>query len=253
MRIVGTVQARMGSSRLPGKVLMPILGRPMLELQVERVKQSRLIDEIVIATSVERGDDPIEQWASRFGVACFRGSEEDLLSRVVGALKASQADIHVEFMGDNPIPDPMLIDSFIGYSLRYRERYDYVTNTLKTTYPPGAEVSVYPAAVLFDAEARASDPILREHVGLSISRYPERYRICNLEAPASLRYPDLYLEVDTSEDLEVVSAVFEHFYPRNPGFSLAQAIDFLLSHPELAERNRQVARRWRAFRQDAIR
>ena len=250
MKIAATIQARTGSSRLPGKVLLPILGRPMLALQVERIRQSRLIDEIILSTSLDKRDDPIERLARESGVSCFRGSETDVLGRVVGALKSFRVDIHVEFLGDSPLPDPLLVDSFIGFYLKHSDQYDYVTNGLKTTYPPGAEVSLYPSRVLFDAEQHANDAALREHVGCHITRHPERYRICNLEAPPWFHEPELYLEVDTQEDFEVISAIYEHFYPKNPGFGLAEIIQFMKDHPELSERNRHVERRWKAFRRD---
>ena len=250
MKIAATIQARMRSSRLPGKVLKPILGKPMLSLQIERIQRCMLIDDIIIATSVEELDDPVEQLARDIGVSCFRGSEDDVLSRVVGALKAYQVDVHVEFMGDNPIPDPMLVDSFIGYYLKNADRYDYVTNAMKTTYPPGAEVYIYPSAVLYDAESRVAETALREHVAVNIDQHPERYRLCNLEAPPWFRYPKLHFEVDTQEDFEVVSAIYEHFYPENPGFGLAHVIEFMNSHQELVLQNSGVERRWKKFRQE---
>lgn len=250
MKIAATVQARMGSSRLPGKVLKTIVGKPMLALQIERIQHSMLIDEVIIATSVEKQDDPIEELTGKIGVQCYRGSEENVLSRIVGALKAFQVGINVEFMGDNPIPDPLLVDAVIGYYLKHADEYDYVTNALKTTYPPGAEVYVYPTEILFDAESKVTDPALREHVGLHIYQHPERYHICNLEAPPWFHYPDLHLEVDVQEDFEVISAIYEHFYPHNPGFSLAQVIDFMNANPELAAKNRHVERRWKELRQD---
>jgi spore coat polysaccharide biosynthesis protein SpsF len=250
MKIGATIQARMGSTRLPGKVLKEIVGRPMLALQIERLQQCRLIDEIILATSVAPQDDVLAELAANLGIGCFRGSEEDVISRVVGALRAFRVDIHAEFMGDNPLPDPMLVDAIIGYYLKHQNDYDYVTNSLKTTYPPGAEVFVYPAAVLYDAESRVEDDRLREHVGIHIFQHPERYRLCNLEAPPWYHYPDLHLEVDTQEDFEVITAIFEHFYPSNPGFTLAQIIDFMKSHPALSSANKEVERRWKAFRPD---
>jgi len=117
VKITATIQARMGSSRFPGKVLMPIVGKPMLALQIERIQRSMLIDEIIVATTENPNDDPIEHLAEEVGVSCFRGSEDDVLSRVVGALKAFNTDVHVEFMGDNPMPDMMVLDSIIGYYL----------------------------------------------------------------------------------------------------------------------------------------
>ena len=250
IRIAATVQARMGSSRLPGKVLKTIVGKPMLALQVERIQRSLLIDKVIIATSTEKQDDVIERLASDIGVQCFRGSENDVLSRIVGALKAFEVDINVEFMGDNPMPDPMLVDSVIGFYLKHADRYDFVTNSLKTTYPPGAEVSVHPSQVLYDADNLTVDSPERQHVSIHIWQRPERFRICNLEAPAWFHYPKLFLEVDTETDFEVVSAIYEHFYPENPGFGLAQVIDFMNANPGLASRNSQVERRWKAYRQD---
>jgi spore coat polysaccharide biosynthesis protein SpsF len=249
-KVDATIQARRASSRLSGKVLKAIVGKPMLELQIERIRQSRLIDRVIIATTDQPQDDAIHDLADRLGCPCFRGSEDDVLGRVVGALIAHDVDVHVEFQGDNPMPDALLVDAIIGYYLKHAGEYDYVTNALKTTYPPGAEVAVYAAAVLIDAERRAGTTPLREHVGMHIYQQPERYRVQNLEAPAWLRRPDLHLEVDTEEDFALVSAVFEHFYPTNPGFSLSQVIEFTDGHAELAARTRGIERRWKRFRQD---
>lgn len=249
MKIGATIQARMGSSRLPGKVLMPIVGKPMLELQTERILQSHLIDSLIIATSTQAQDDPIEQLAKRLGVFCYRGSEENVLNRITQALRTYQVDLHVEFKGDGPLVDPLLVDAMIGYYLKSQDRIDYLTNGMKTTYPPGMEVTIYPASVLWDAESRIRDPADLEHVAWNIESHADRYRLYNLEAPAWFHYPEFYLEVDTPEDFEVVSAVFENFYPENPGFGLAQMIDFMKKHPELANRNRFVHRRWKIFRE----
>ena len=250
MKIGATIQARMDSSRLPGKVLKPILGRPMLALQIERIRRSILIDETIIATTDQPADAPIAALADELGIGCFRGSEDDVLGRVAGAVRAFGLDVNVEFMADNPIPDPLLIDEVIGFYLKHAGEYDYVTNALITTYPPGAEVTVYPARTILDADARCVDPALREHVGPNVYQHPERYRIHNLEAPPWFDVPELHLEVDVQEDLEVVTAVYEGLYPDNPGFGLQQVIDFMRARPELAARNRDVPRRWTAFRQD---
>ena len=251
LKIGATVQARVGSSRLPSKVLRPIMGKPMIELQVDRIRQSLLIDEVIIATSIEKQDDAIEELAHVIGVSCFRGSENDVLSRIVNALKVSKVDVNVEFMGDNPVPDPMLIDTIIGFYLKNSHKYDYVTNALKTTYPPGMEVFVYPSHVLFDAEKYVpEDDPLREHVGIHIYQHPERYRIKNIEAPEWYNYPDLHLEVDTQEDFDLVSMIYEHFYHSNPGFTLAQIIDYMKSNTELFNINKHIERRWKEFRKD---
>ncbi len=247
MKIDATIQARLGSSRLPGKVLKEISGKPLLEIQIERLRRSRHIDRIIIATTHSPANDQIEALASRLGCGCFRGSEDDVLGRLVGALAAFGVETHAEFQGDNPLPDPGLVDFVVGFFLEHPE-FDYVTNALKTTYPPGQEVSVYRAATLADAEKHAIGSLLREHVGLHIYQNPDRYRIHNIEAPSEFRRPDFHLEVDTEEDFRLVEAVYNHFMPHHPGFSLSDMIAFLDANPDLAGQNTAVPRRWQKFR-----
>ncbi len=250
MNIVATIQARMASTRLPGKVLREVAGKPLLLYQVERLSQSKLIDDLIIATSRSPSDDRLEDFAKKNGLKVFRGSENDVLQRIVDALSCYGVDVHVEFMGDNPIPDPNLVDSIIGFYLKHKDKYDYVTNALKTTFPPGFEVSVYPSRVLY-AAAEEADAGLREHVGLHIYSRPDRFRIYNIEADTSIsRAADYHFEVDTLEDFEVLSAVIEHFMPRNPYFSMGEAIEFLRQHPDLSKKNAGVERRWRTFRKE---
>lgn len=247
MSIDATIQARMGSSRLPGKVLKTIVGKPLLALQVERIRQSQLIDRVIITTSDLPQDDPIEALAEELGVLCYRGSENDVLGRVVAALKKYRVDLHLEFHGDSPLPDPFLIDTMVGFYLKYENRFDLVTNALRTTYPPGTEAWIYPAEVLFDAEKNVKDIAARESVSDHIYSHTDRYQACNLEAPPWLYYPNFYLEVDTPLDFQMVRMIFEHFYPQDPGFSLRQIIDFLLTHPEIAALNQHEVRRWKEF------
>jgi spore coat polysaccharide biosynthesis protein SpsF len=137
LRADATIQARMGSSRLPGKVLMPVVGEPLLLRLVERIKRSQSIDRVIIATTTNSQDDPVARLAESMGCLCFRGSEEDVLGRVVGALRQYDVQVHAEFQGDNALPDPVLIDEVVGYYFEHSQQYDYVTTALKTTYPPG--------------------------------------------------------------------------------------------------------------------
>jgi spore coat polysaccharide biosynthesis protein SpsF len=245
-----TIQARLGSSRLPGKVLKPILGRPLLEYQIERIRRSKIIKRVIIATTTSSQDDAIVELAQRIGCDCSRGSENDVVGRVLRALDEFKIEVNAEFQGDNSVPDPDVIDHVIGYYLEHSDEFDYVTNALKTTYPPGLEVSVYPRSVLADAASRIVDPALREYVGIHIYQHPEWHRIKNLEAPPEFRRPNLHLEVDTQEDFELVSAIYEHFMPTKPEFSLADVIAFTDANPDLARRNIHVERRWKKFRND---
>ncbi len=250
MKITATVQARMGSSRLPGKVLKLIGGKPMLQRQIERIKRSRLIDEIVVATTNSHNDDPIVDLARQLQVNIFRGSEDNVLGRIAGLLKEYHVDLHVELIGDSPFSDPQIIDEIIGFYLKYQDCYDYVSNGTKVSYPSGMEVNVYPASVLLEANSLvAPDDPLREHVDIHISKN-KRFRTACLEAPPHFYNPDIYLEVDTEKDFQMVSAVFEHFDKSGKEhFSLSQILDFLADRPELVMHNQNEERRWRIFKE----
>ncbi|NBT36666.1 MAG: hypothetical protein EBT21_00735 [Actinobacteria bacterium] len=141
-RVDATIQARTGSSRLPGKVLRDLDGKPLLQYQIERIQQSQGIERVILATTDRPQDDALAHLAESMGIDCFRGSEDDVISRVCGALRAFDVETHAEFMGDNSIPDARVIDHVIDRFFELGDSVDYVTNALKTTYPPGLEVSV---------------------------------------------------------------------------------------------------------------
>jgi spore coat polysaccharide biosynthesis protein SpsF (cytidylyltransferase family) len=239
----------MGSTRLPGKVMMPLGNRPLLGFLIERLRLCRTIDEVVVATSIENENDVIEEFCANEGIACFRGSEEDVLKRTLGALESVSATIGVEVFGDCPLIDPLIVDDIVTKFLDHA-RYHFIGNDLKTTYPPGMEVEVFSVAALQDSDDRvaASDPI-REHGTLFIRQNPQLYKVINLEAEGKRRRPEVELEVDSREDLDVVTAIIQHFDPRID-FSLDEVLRFLDDNPEIVEINRSVHRRWKEFRDD---
>ena len=250
LSVDATIQARTGSSRLPNKVLKPVLGKALLQHQIERIQRASTINRVVLATSDLAQDDPLEDLAHSMGILCFRGSETDVISRVCGALEKFEIDIHAEFQGDNSIPDPAVIDFVVGYFLEHSEKFDYVTNALKTTYPPGLEVSVYPSRILFDANLRASSSEHREYVGFHINQHPDVYRLKNIEAPAAISRPDLHLEVDTEEDFLLVSHIYEHFASQ-PNFTIEDIVAYTDAHPHLTQSNSGIERRWKQYRQES--
>lgn len=250
MSVDATIQARTGSLRLPNKVLKPVLGKALLQHQIERIQRASTINRVVLATSDLAQDDPLEDLAHSMGILCFRGSETDVISRVCGALEKFEIDIHAEFQGDNSIPDPAVIDFVVGYFLEHSEKFDYVTNALKTTYPPGLEVSVYPSRILFDANLRASSSEHREYVGFHINQHPDVYRLKNIEAPAAISRPDLHLEVDTEEDFLLVSHIYEHFASQ-PNFTIEDVVAYTDAHPQLTQSNSGIERRWKQYRQES--
>ena len=210
MNITASIQARMGSSRLPGKVLKSINDKPMLIWQIDRIKRSRLIDNVIVATSNSELDNKIVEFCIQNEIQYFRGSENDVLARVANLLEINNVDIHVECYGDSPLIDPQLIDEAIGIYFKYKDQADYFSSSIKTTFPPGLEFSIYDASILVDVNKRISaDDPLREHVGFNITRF-EDYKIFSIEAPPSLQKPELYLEVDTKEDFHIADLLMKY-------------------------------------------
>ncbi len=245
MKVTATIQARSGSSRLPEKVLRPIMGKPLLAHQIERVKCSRLVDEVVVATTTNPKDDRIAELCESVGAKVFRGSENDVLGRVAQCLRTYDVGVHVELLGDSPLTCPTLLNEVIGYYFKNQNQYDFVSNDLKVTYPPGLEVKVYPASVLIqlDDEIPKSEA-KREHVSYHIVQRPNQFRLCNLEASGRYLRPDCYLEVDTQEDFDVMSQVLHDLYRPDRCFTIDHILDYLDANPDLFSKNRHVHRRW---------
>lgn len=249
MSIVATIQARLGSTRLPGKVLMEVCGKPLLQYQIERIRRSRLVDDVIIATTSAANDDLIAEFGQGLGVQVYRGPEHDVLKRIANLLRSYRIDIHVELIGDSPLTDPQIADEIIGFYLKHAGRYDYVSNGTEVSYPSGMEVNVYPAAALIEADSLVSpDDPLREHVDIHLSRNP-RYRSHCLKAPAYFHRPDIFLEVDTMRDFQMLSQIITHFVERGViHFSLSQILDFLEMRPDLVKWNQDEERRWWQFK-----
>lgn len=238
MKTDAIIEARMTSSRLPGKVLLPIMGRPMLELLIERLKRSKYLDEIVVATTTNRTDDPIEELTSHLGIGCFRGSEEDVLSRVLGAAHASKTDVIVEITGDCPLIDPDTLDTVIE---TYRASdADYVSNFLQRTYPRGMETQVFSTVVLEKVANLTQDPVDHEHVSLYIYEHPEIFTLINVESDLPEKEWDIRLTVDTEEDFRLIKAIYELLYPQNPAFTLMDIMVLLEKRQDLLEINQNI-------------
>ena len=241
LKVVATIEARMGSTRLPGKSLKKIMGKPMLELMIERVKKAKLIDEIVVATSENPNNDAIELLAKRLNVGWFRGSEDDVLDRVLKAAKAYDADYIVELWGDCPLIDPEIIDEMISYY--FDNDFDCVGTTiptLKKTFPWGISALTFPTKILEEVSQITQDPVDRENVSNYIYDHPGRYKIGHLPCPPELNHPEIRLTVDELDDFEVVKIIFEHLTPINPDFRTIDIIKFLESDYEIKNINMHV-------------
>ncbi len=241
MRIVATIEARMASSRLPGKVLMPLAGRPVLTHIVERLRSVPAIAEVIIATTVNPADEAIARLAQHIGVPVFRGSEEDVLGRVLGAARSVRGEILVEITGDCPLVDPDITASAIEYFLEGRKQnppLQYAANVLEPGYPLGLAVQVFPVALLAEVDQLTRDPADREHVSYYIYRVPGRYRTGHLQCQPWLHHPDWRWTLDYPEDYEFLKRVYSELFPVNPRFGAREVVDLLQKKPEIADINR---------------
>ncbi|MBT5242928.1 MAG: NTP transferase domain-containing protein [Rhodospirillaceae bacterium] len=211
MKIIGSIEARMGSSRLPGKTMQPVFDdMPLLEAVFHRFRQCRQIDGLLVATSVAPGDDVIAIWCTDNDVVCHRGSEDDVLARVVGAARAAGADAIVQMGADSAYLDALLIDQLIG--LYKDDAYDLVCNTLELTYPLGIYGHIVRVSSLEDINRRDDlSPADREDVTRYIWEHKEQFRLLNIKAPPELHYPELRFTVDYPEDMVLAQNIYTHF------------------------------------------
>ena len=240
-KIVATIEARMGSSRLPGKVLLPVLGDTMLMHLVRRLRAVPSIDAIVIATTTNAGDNAIVDFAKTEGVLCFRGSEEDVLARVIGAGEYAEADILVEITGDCPLIDPDLVEQTIQMFLNHSVQY--VSNSVIRSYPDGMDTQVMSFDALKSSAFMTNDPLDREHVTRFIWQHPEVFSRVHLIAPPSLHWPDLGLTLDEEDDYHLIVKIIEALAPHNSLFSCLDIINLLHNSPALLKINKAVIRK----------
>lgn len=226
------VQARMGSSRLPGKVMMDILGKPMLKHIIERLKRIEIPNTIIIATTLNKNDDIIAELALREKVSCFRGDEEDVLSRYYQTAKKYKIDTIVRITADCPLVDPALINELIDFYFR-NQPLGYASNTIERTYPQGFDVEVFSFLALEKAFKNANKPYQHEHVTPFIY---ENERCFNYKSDKD--YSKYRLTVDTTEDFKLISRIFNFF--GNNEFNYQEVVDLLNKNRELAEINRNI-------------
>ncbi len=241
MKIVATIEARMTSTRLPGKVMMPVLGKPILYYLVERLKSVPSIDEIVLATTLNKTDDKIIEFAISENISYFRGSEDDVMLRVVEAADSVDADIVVEITGDCPIIDPQIVEQTI---LMYRaNNADYVSNGHVRSFPDGMDTQVFALDVLKKSLSMTNELLDHEHVTLHIRNNPQLFTKINFVAPPELDWPELGLTLDEQNDYDLLKIIIEHFSQENILFSCLEVVQFLRSRPDLLAINNHVRRK----------
>jgi spore coat polysaccharide biosynthesis protein SpsF len=233
-RTVAIIQARMTSTRLPGKVLKEICGKPMLARQIERVARARLVGFVAVATSEDTSDDPIAALCAESGIPSYRGSRADVLGRFQGASERLRpADHIVRLTGDCPLTDPAIVDACVAVHIA--NSADYTANVVERTYPDGLDVEVMTASALARAAREAKDPFQREHVTPYIYRNPAIFSLDALLYPRDLS--GLRWTVDTPADFAFVERIFAELLPRHPFFGWRDVLALVEAHPEIAAIN----------------
>ena len=238
MNTLGILQARLSSSRLPGKVLLPILGEPMLFRQIERLSRCKQIDKIVVATSIDPSDDGLAFECEKRAIYVFRGSLEDVLDRFFQAALEFNPKVVVRLTGDCPLADPNVIDETIKFF--YSGDFDYVSNCDPPTFPDGLDVEVFKFQWLADAHDKATYQSEREHVTPYIRKQSDVLRFGNYARETDLAH--LRWTVDEPEDFEFVKTVYEKLYPSNDRFNMWDVLKLSDSHPEWQQINSKFQR-----------
>lgn len=223
------LQARSSSTRLPGKVLAPILGKPMILHQIDRVRRSGELDELVMATSTDASDDELSRVVGEYGVHVRRGPLNDVFSRFAGVVDEFLPDVIVRLTGDNPLADPEVIDEVI--SAHVNSGADYTSNSRERSYPYGLDVECVRASAFHRLTELDLDAYEREHVTVALYTHTElftRHSVVQERDESALRW-----SVDYPEDFAFVSSVFEYLYPENPTFGQADVLKLILARPAL--------------------
>ena len=237
--IIAILQARMGSTRLPGKVLKTIKKKTLLELYINRVKPCQLIDKIVVATTDLEQDNTIEELVVRLGFECFRGSEKDLLDRYYKCACRYNAEVIVRVTPDDPFVDYRVVDR--GISIFLENNVDFVTNHLTPTYPEGLDVEIYSFSALEKLWYQAKLLSEREHVFPYIQNHPEEFRIINFTQEQDSSH--LRWTIDYECDYEMTKVIYEHLYDQKKLFLQKDIIQLLQKNPEIAEMNAHIQRK----------
>jgi len=228
----------MSSTRLPGKVLLPVLGKPLLAYQIERLRQVKEADEIVILTTTNKADDQIVTFCEAQNVLFFRGDEEDVLARYYHAALERRPDAIVRITSDCPLIDPEIVDQVIRAFRYAKPPVDYISNTLQLTFPRGLDVEIFSFKALQEAFLKAREAYEREHVTVYLYRHPKQFKLQNISSPIPLAHHRW--TVDTLEDFQLIKLILEALYQTQPYFRLQEVIALLQKHPEWGQINAHI-------------
>jgi len=238
-KVLCIVQARMGSTRLPGKVLKIVEGKSLLEHLIDRLKYAKRINKIVIATTVNRKDDAIVDLCKRIKIDWFRGSEEDVLDRYYQCARKYKAKIIIRVTSDCPVIDPEIIDKMIDCYFKNKDEVDYLSNVIPVrTYPLGLDVEIFSFSSLKRAWKEAKKQPDREHVTPYIYMHPKNFKIYNFKDRKN--YSKYRWTVDTQEDLNLIKEIYSHLYKPDRIFLYRDILKLFEENPTLANINKNV-------------
>lgn len=238
MNIDAIFQVRMGSTRLPKKMFKKICGKPLLWHVIQRVKSSNLVNRIILATTHKKEDDRIVKFAKKMRLPYYQGNNKDVLDRIYKTAKKFRSDIIIRITPDDPFKDPKIIDSFIKYFLKHKDQLDYLSNTIKPTYPEGLDIEIFSFGALERAWQEAKKPSEREHVTPYIWKNPKKFRIKNLSYKKNLS--KLRWTIDYLEDLKFAREVYRRLYPKKKIFLMEDILKILKKEPKLQSINQGI-------------
>lgn len=228
----------MGSTRLPGKSMKEILGRPLISYQIERLSRCQLADSVIVATSNHPLDRMIIDYCKKNNILFFIGDEKNVLQRYYEAAKAYEADLIIRVTGDCPLIDPQVVDSMIELYLRNKGQYEYISNVIDRTFPRGLDAEVLSFACLEKINRYAITEEELEHVTLYLLEHLDRFKIFSFKQKENLS--SFRWTVDTEEDFEVIKFIIEHLYPENPNFTTEDILNLYKIFPKLLKINAEI-------------
>lgn len=237
MKIVAIIQARLGSTRLRGKVLLDLEGRTVLEHVIRRVKSSKLVNDVIVATTINKDDLEIVKLCANLGISVYCGSEDDVLDRYYQVARLFKPDHIVRITSDCPLIDPKLIDEVI--TLHVGEKADYTSNTIKETYPDGEDIEVFTFAALKEAWKKANMSSEREHVTPFMRKIPA-FKLINLESDRDLSHKRWTL--DNPEDYQFIKLIYKNIYNKNIDFGMVEILEFIDKNPDIEKINQNINR-----------
>lgn len=238
MKIIATIEARMNSSRLPGKILKEVCQKPILQHIYERAKRATKVHQVAIITTLNPLDNATEAFCQKNNFDFFRGSEDNVLDRLISAGDYFQTDYIMQLTGDCPFVEPRLIDHCIDlyFDQNQKPRFDYFSNRLRPTFPTGLDVQIYPLHVLKKVADLTQDPTDQEHGAFYIYNHPEIFKLGTFTSN-NLKCPEKRWVLDYPEDFEFTKVVYEALYEKNPHFDHYDILRFLEKNPEVEKIN----------------